>query len=240
MKTMQKTSQILLVLFLLCQFSSCTIRINDTPNPSFEQIRRDFYIQNFDQVNMGNAFQVNIYQGSNFKISTIGDADDIDDIEFYTRNGILYGRYKNYRSNRYTMKIDITMPTLRVVDFSNATNARIEGFDVRNLAIYLSGASRLNTDLDAQNLYLGISGASDLSMYGNSEKIIGEVSGASQLDNFNHLSDEINLKISGASKARISAIKFLRVEASGASSVRYKGYPVLEKSVSGGSSVERD
>ncbi|MDR6560395.1 MULTISPECIES: head GIN domain-containing protein [unclassified Arcicella] len=239
MKTSQKTLIIALTLFMLTSLSSCFIHIED-PLPAYREQQEFFYLKNFDQLKMGSAFHVNVSQGNHYGIQAIGDEEDLNDLDVYVRNGILYVEYINYRSRRYNMNINITMPTLRSVDFYGASNSYVEGFSVKNLTIYLSGASKLETDLDAQNLNFDVSGASQLIMKGYGEKIISSVSGASQVNNFNFITGEQTLDVSGASRVKVNAIRFLRVTASGASNVRYRGTPTLERSLSGGSSVERD
>ncbi|MET3128559.1 hypothetical protein ABID42_003678 [Arcicella rosea] len=239
MKTSQKSLIIAISLFMLSALSSCFVHIED-PLPAYYEQHDYYYLKNFDQIKMGNGFHVNVIQGSSYRIEVIGDETDLDELNVYVRNGTLFAEYVNYRNRRYNVVINITMPSLRMVDFSGASNSYIEGFSSKNLNIYLSGSSQLKTELDAQNLFFDVSGASQLSMYGDGEKIIGTVSGASQVNNFNFITDEQNLDVSGASRVRVNTIRFLRVSASGGSNVRYRGNPTLERSTSGGSVIERD
>jgi Putative auto-transporter adhesin, head GIN domain len=239
MKTSQKTLLIAFSIFILTGFSSCIVKIDD-PLPAYREQEQYYYLKNFDQLNMGSAFVVNVYQGNTFQMQAIGDEQDLDDLDVYVRNGVLYARYVGYSSRRYKMTINITMPSISEVDFSGASDTYIEGFSVRYLNVFLSGSSRLKIDSDVQNLNFNVAGASQLNMIGDGEKIIGEVSGASQVNNFSFVANEQTLSISGASKARINVLRFLRVAASGASNVRYRGNPTLEKSISGASVVERD
>lgn len=239
MKTSQKSLIIAISLFMLSALSSCFVHIED-PMPAYYEEHDYYYLKNFDQIKMRNGFHVNVIQGSSYRIEVIGDETDLDELNVYVRNGTLFAEYVNYRNRRYNAVINITMPSLRMVDFSGASNSYIEGFSSKNLNIYLSGSSQLKTELDAQSLFFDVSGASQLSMYGDGEKIIGTVSGASQVNNFNFITDEQNLDVSGASRVRVNTIRFLRVSASGGSNVRYRGNPTLERSTSGGSVIERD
>ena len=239
MKTSQKTLLIALSIFILTSLSSCFVEIDD-PLPVYHEQEQYYYLKNFDQLNMGSAFVVNVYQGNSFRVQAIGDKQDLDDLDVYVRNGVLYARYVGYSSRRYKMTINITMPSISEVNFSGASDTYIEGFSVRYCNVFLSGASYLKIDSDIQNLNFHVTGASELNMIGNGEKTIGEVSGASLVNNFSFIADEQTLSVAGASKVRVSAFRFLRVTASGASNVRYRGNPTLEKSTSGASIVERD
>lgn len=233
-----------ITLFLsILSFSSCIIRVDNNPIPlsAYDEIRQDVNLKNFDQIRTGSAFKVNVVQGNNFRITATGDRTDVNDLDFYVRNGVLNGGYRNNsRNQRYNMKIDITLPSLSAVDFSGATDAEVGNFNASTFNAILSGASKLNLDVRTQRLNIDISGASQFYPYGNAQKISGELSGASQLNAFGFLSDEINVNVSGASNARIDVVKHLKINASGASKVRYRGNPTTEISASGASVVERD
>jgi Putative auto-transporter adhesin, head GIN domain len=217
MKNLLKTSLFLLIL----SFSSCIIKVDNNPLPL--------------------SFKVNVVQGNNFRIVATGNRVDVNDLDFYVRNGVLNGGYRsNSRIQRYNMKIDITVPFLSAVDFSGATTAEVGNFNSNTFNVILSGASKLNLDVKTQKMNIDISGASQFNPYGNAQKVSGDLSGASQLNAFGLVSDEVNVNVSGASNARVDVIKYLKVNASGASKVRYRGNPTTEISVSGASVVEKD
>ena len=238
MKNLLKTSLFLFIISL----SSCIIKVDNNPQPlsAYDEIRQDITLNNFDQIRTGSAFKVNVVQGNNFRIVATGDRVDVNDLDFYVRNGVLNGGYRNNRNQRYSMRIDITVPSLSGVDFSGATTAEVGNFNANNFNVILSGASKLNLDVKTQKMSLDISGASQFSPYGNAQKVSGDLSGASQLNAFGFLSDEVNVNVSGASNARIDVVKYLKVNASGASKVRYRGNPTTEISSSGASVVEKD
>jgi Putative auto-transporter adhesin, head GIN domain len=239
MKNLLKTSLFLFIISL----SSCIIKVDNNPQPltAYDEIRQDITLTNFDQIRTGSAFKINVVQGNNFRIIATGDRTDVNDLDFYVRNGVLNGGYRsNSRNQRYNMKVDITMPTLSAVDFSGATTAEVGNFNTNTFNAILSGASKLNLDVKTQKMNIDISGASQFNPYGNAQKISGDLSGASQLNAFGLLSDEMNVSVSGASNARVDVVKYLKVSASGASKVRYRGNPTTEISASGASIVEKD
>ena len=241
-KTMKNLLKNSLFLFIV-SLSSCIIKVDNNPLPlsAYDEIRQDITLKNFDQIRTGSAFNVNVLQGNNFRIVATGDRVDVNDLDFYTRNGVLNGGYRNNsRNQRYNMKIDITVPSLTGVDFSGATSAEVGKFDANTFNVVLSGASKLNLDVKTQKLNIDISGASQFSPFGNAQKVSGDLSGASQLNAFGLLSDEVNISVSGASNARIDVYKYLKVNASGASKVRYRGNPTTEINASGASVVEKD
>ncbi len=199
-------------------------------------------LRDFDRLEMESAFRVRVQQGSQFKVVAYGDRRDVSDLDaFVDRSGKLVIRYKNWRSRRYEMEIDITMPTLKEIDFSGAVNADIEGFSgARDMEIELSGASKANIDGDWERTDIDLSGASKLTLRGQGASLVGDLSGASTLEAFDYPVDYVDLELSGASDARVLVDKTLIVKASGASALRYRGRPDVRPDLSGGSTVKPD
>ncbi|WP_373514401.1 head GIN domain-containing protein [Persicitalea sp.] len=236
--------KIALVLMLAGVLQSC-IYINTRDNDIAPRgvATRELNLTNFDQLAMGSAFSIRVKQGANFSIEATGELNDLDDLDAsISRSNVLEIKYRNnWRKNRDRMDIDIVMPSLRGVDFSGASVSTIEGFEnERTLDYRLSGASKSTFTGSTERLSLNLSGASELILNGKSGLVIGEISGASQLYAFDFPSDEVDLNLSGASRARVRVAKFLKVDASGASNVRYKGDPTVEQRLSGGSSVSKE
>jgi len=201
-----------------------------------------FDLDNFDQLEMGNAFQVNVKAGSSYSISATGELNDLDDLEIFTKDSELVVRYKEpWRNRRHKMTIDITMPSLSGVGFSGAVHANISGFEsVRKIDFELSDASKCDFSGSAKTIEIDLSGASGLNLTGSGQFIDGELSGASELRSFNYQAEESDISLSGASEGKILVARYLKVDASGASNLRYKGNPEIQKKVSGGSSVSKD
>jgi hypothetical protein len=225
-------------LFLLTFSESCVYVNDDDIEPRGEGTRT-YDFKNFDELEMGSAFRVNVIEGAAFAVTATGELNDLDDLEVFVQNGKLVARYNNsWKNRRNAMDIDITMPDLAGVDFSGAVNASIEGFEnLPELEFELSGATKCHFEGSVRNLKFDVSGASRLDLFGAGKFTDGEISGASELNAFDWAAEESDLEVSGASDARVWVSKLLDVDASGASSVRYKGSPAVEKKVSGGSTV---
>ncbi|MFB9295799.1 head GIN domain-containing protein [Persicitalea jodogahamensis] len=236
--------KIALVLVVVSSLQSCIyINTRDNDIPPRGVATRDLNLNNFDQLAMGSAYSIRVKKGENFSIKATGELNDLDDLDAsVSRSGVLEIKYRNtWRKSRDRMDIDIVMPSLRGVDFSGASVSTIEGFEnERTLDYRLSGASKSTFIGSADRLGIDLSGASELTLNGRSGLIIGEISGASQLYAFDFPVDEADLNLSGASRARVRVVKFLKVDASGASNVRYLGNPTVEQRLSGSSSVARE
>ncbi|WP_027303056.1 head GIN domain-containing protein [Rudanella lutea] len=223
-------------------FTSCIIDLG--PNGvlgDYDEETTTFALSDFDRLNMGSAFIINVTQGPTFSITARGDDDAIDDLEVYTRSGTLYARYRNNRIRRHQTRFTITMPTLREVVFTGASKSDVSGFrGLSALDVDLSGASKGNFSVQADRLDVNLSGASKAQFSGNGNSLRADVSGASELESFNYSFANAVLDVSGASHVYVTATNSLDVTASGASKVRYRGNPSLQQRVTGASKVERD
>ena len=203
---------------------------------------RTFDFKDFTKLDMGNAFQVHVTEGSAYEVSATGEQNDLDDLLIFVQDGELVVRYNSkWNASRKRMALDIVMPSLEKVDFSGAVNSDVIGFDNLNkIEFQLSGASKCDFEGSAKNMIFDLNGASQLDLFGESKYLDGELSGASQVNAFNLSAEESNLDLSGASTGKVWITKYLDVDASGASSVRYKGNPGIKKQMSGGSTLRQE
>lgn len=206
---------------------------------------RTFNVSGFDKVDMGSAFTINVVQGSQFSVKATGRDEDLNDLEANVTSSTLKIRYKNsnwgWKNNRKQVRIEVTMPQLRGMDFSGACTATVRGFKNQgNVRLEISGASTTNIDLDADQLDIDFSGASTVNLTGKATRMEGEVSGATTVKAYSLQTKQVVLDVSGASGVSVSATEKVNVQASGASSVRYRGGASVSSNTSGASSVRRD
>lgn len=240
-----KVLQRLTVLFSLMAITalqSCVFNFdsNDRYVSPLGEVEQSFKAQGFDRLDMGNAFDIRVRQGTNFSIKVRGDQTDVDDLMVRVKSSTLEIYYRNTRSRRYAMFVDIIMPTLRGVSFSGASTSTVDGFKEQDLDINLSGASRGDFQLESKYITYDLSGASILTLTGDAFQTDGIASGASTLNAFSFVTDEAYIDATGASRVRVNVLKYLKAKASGASNVRYRGSPKVDYSTSGGSVVEKD
>jgi hypothetical protein len=205
---------------------------------------RTFNVNGFDKVDIGSAFTIHVTQSSQFSVKASGRDEDLNDLEATVSGGSLKVRYKNSKwgwNNRKNVRIDVTMPQLRGMDFSGASTATVRGFKNQgNVSVEVSGASTANIDLDADRVSVDFSGASTVNLNGKATRMEGDVSGATTLKAYGLDTKQVVLEVSGASGASVLATERVSVQASGASSVRYRGGGSVSVNASGASSVRRD
>ena len=235
-----KTNTILRNLFVMTALVLAT-------NLSIAQNKKDYQLKGFDKLDMSSAFQIDVTQGSTYKVSVDAErSEDLEDLTVSISNGTLIAKYRDgkgwkWNNNRKKVYFIIVMPTLKLVDFSGATKSKISGFnDLEELTLKFSGAANSEVNVKADKVKLDCSGASSIKMNGNATKMNFDVSGASNVNCYNFSAKDVDADISGASSVKVNASKTLSVEASGASSLRYRGQPSVKSDVSGASSVKSE
>jgi hypothetical protein len=208
-----------------------------------QDTERTLNVTDFTRLSLGSAFKIEVKQGNAFRVTVAGDRQDLDDLDYGVSRGILRIGYKNsnWRKNRQTVRVNVTMPTLNGVDFSGACVARVSGFkSERTMDIDVSGASKVEMDIIAEKVDLDLSGASRLTLIGQTGILEGELSGASAFNGKDFPARQVQLEASGASTANVMATSSLKADASGASRISYAGSArEVRSNTSGASSVRR-
>ena len=172
-----------------------------------------------------------ITKGPEFSIKASGCARDLADLDVSVLPGqFLEAKFKNSRQDRYRVDFTITLPSLVGVHLSGAARGTVSGFQGQNTVIRatLSGASECTMAGAGINLQVDISGASKLTASGSTDNLYGAVSGASSLLAYGVAADEVDISVSGNSKAYVSPVNSFFAEASGNSRIYYKGDPVAK------------
>jgi hypothetical protein len=237
---MSRYSNILASAFIMV-FATITISCDHEDPGPLQKAHKEFAILDFDRLEMGSAFNIEVEQSNTFSVDVRGDRRNIDDLEVFKSGNTLIIQFDDNANRHHDTYIYITMPTLKAVNFSGASVSKIRGFaSDDDLDYFLSGASVSQLDADFREINLVVSGASHMSLHGSGDELDGEVSGASSLKAFNYPVREATLNVSGASEAHVTVTDELTITASGASSVLYRGSPSVTSNTSGASHVQKD
>lgn len=232
-----KLVSVLFALSALIIFSACE---TEDPGP-LQQAEKDFSVLDFDRLEMGSALHIRVEEAPTFGIHASGDRRNVDDLEVFKSGSTLMIRFNDHSNRVHETYITITMPQLRAVNFSGASDSEIIGFESDGeLDFTLSGASVCQLHAGYREVNVVLTGASILYMTGLGDQIHGEISGASALNAFDFPVREADVDISGASHGKVTVTDELHAVASGASSLLYRGNPSVTSSVSGQSSVRED
>jgi len=198
----------------------------------------------FTAVEVGWAFEVSITQSSAYSVVISADEKIFDNIEVTQIEETLVIGLESGTIDPSGLfrKAEITMPDLKKLILSGATQCTVAGFSNANpFILEVSGASSLELiNINVGDAEIEVSGASTLNARGSAQDLVAIVSGASRLDFSNFPVDNADMDVSGASRATITLEGNLDANVSGASTLEYIGDPTFgDINTSGGSTVKK-
>jgi len=122
----------------------------------------------FDRVDVGYAFKVEIDQSSSYSISITADDNLFEYIQVAKEGETLkIGLKRTINLGSVTLKAEVTLPQLRSLEFSGATRGIVSDFSsTENLDVQVSGASSLDlVDISAGDIKFEVSGASKVTSW---------------------------------------------------------------------------
>ena len=143
--------------------------------------------------------------------------------------------------NHPTLRAEVTMSRLEEIRSAGASTVTVATkLPGASLRLLVSGSSRVvATDLAVDRAEATVSGSSRLELTGTANALSAQGSGASNLELADlHLQD-LDIKLSGASRGSVQADRTIAAQVSGASKLTYTGTPQFTKrDTSGGSSIQ--
>ena len=225
-------------------------------------VTREESFRDFDRLDVGSAFEVNVRQGDSYQVTITVDENVVPYLDVAQVGSTLRIGLKPMTTvSSVTLRAEITMPELVGLELSGASRGRVNGFESsRDLTLGLSGAASLTADVGAGNVridlsgassldgsisggdvHMGLSGASRVDLSGSGRNLTLGASGASHADLGGFPVQDASVEISGASTGRIDVSGRLEVGASGASHLSYRGTPTLGRiETSGASTIDSE
>lgn len=189
---------------------------------------RKYDNNNFDEIKIGSAFEAEIEQGEEYKITLIGSEEDIEEVQIFQTENLLVIEYadRNYKfnnRNRKSVKIRISTPSLENISLEGASKVYIAGFNAPKLEIELKGASYCSVDSDFEDIEAKVSGASELVLKGEGQELSLDISGASEVNAYNYQTKFAEVNANGLSEAQLYVTDQITLNASLVSEVKYRG-----------------
>ncbi|MEL7562874.1 head GIN domain-containing protein [Dehalogenimonas sp. 4OHTPN] len=222
---------------------------------------RTFDLSGFSRVEVSSTFDAEISRGSAFSVTVTTNENIFDYLDLEVNGDTLLVRLKSGSYTVANLDAGITMPDLKALEVSGASEASVSGFNFNhdldlkvsgassitvenvksgNVNIEASGASRVKGSLECGDARLNVSGASNADLSGLGRNLDVTASGASHITLRDFSGAEVKVNFSGASSGTVNASGRLDVQLSGASSLRYFGNPAIgDVNVTGGSSFSK-
>jgi hypothetical protein len=141
--------------------------------------------------------------------------------------------FKTDRALRYLLITN----GIETIDIAGAVEVTANEYSTQSLLIDVSGATDLDMSIYANDIRIEASGSFDGYLAGETNTLSLDFSGASDLNAFDLDARDVDIDISGAGNAYVTAHDSLNVSAAGASNVTYRGNPRVSQSSAGASSV---
>ncbi len=176
-----------------------------------DKMTQTFDYKNFDQINVGGVFEVDVSVGAAFAITISGSEKDMEDLDVYEKDGVLYLKTeKNNRSkknnNREEVNVRVSLPSLSALKVSGVASGDITG-------------------VDADDFDLRVSGVAEVEIEGRCNSLKARVSGVGELDARNFKCKSADVALTGVGEMSVFASESVDVTASGVGSVDVYGKP---------------
>lgn len=139
------------------------------------------------------------------------------------------------------ISIVIGVRNLESIKGSGATEIASDGkLNVKDLVLNLSGAGRVNLDLNAATLTTKGSGINDITLKGQASSHTVNLSGSGKLNAFDFVVGKYDIETTGLGECRINVLTDLNVHSTGAADIQYKGNPAnVNTSKSGAATIKK-
>jgi hypothetical protein len=201
---------------------------------------RDLNFSGFTGVSVGWGMNLDITQGSDFRVRVTGDSADLDQLRVEKDGNVLTFSHKSRWGTwrrRGKLSVEIVMPALTSLDLSGGSRGRIS-MDVasKSFSAELSGGSELNGELRCRDVKLSLSGGAELHLAGQGGNLTIDGSGGSTCDTREFAVQNVDSELSGGSNATVNMNGELNADQSGGSEIIYYGNATLGRTDSSGGS----
>jgi len=200
-------------------------------------------VDNFTGISFGVAGDLILTQGQEYSVVIEGDADYLEEIETFERNGSLVIRKDNWMfGTNKKVTVYVTMPEVESLNVSGSGHLVAEGaVKAEEIELNVSGSGRLSLEnLTAEEVDCSISGSGNIYLDGTGAKECGlSISGSGRFDGNEFEIGEMTVSISGSGSCKCFVVKDLEARVSGSGDIYYNGSPRIDARVSGSGKVRK-
>ncbi|MDB5155610.1 MAG: hypothetical protein JWR50_317 [Mucilaginibacter sp.] len=205
-------------------------------------VSEDRKMANFTKLDIAGAYKVYLKQDSSLNVTVSAD----DNLLKYIKTEVSGDKLSISTNNKNIcgsgeISVTIGVKNINAIDAAGAIDISTSGKLVtKNVELDLSGATKLDLDLDAADVNTKCSGVTEISLKGQASAHNIELDGGGKLHAFDFVVGNYNIQTSGASECEINVLRDLTVNSSGATSIKYKGNPTsIHNQKSGVSSITK-
>jgi len=204
--------------------------------------RDDRQVSGFNALALGANVRLEVIQDGSESLDLQGDAETLDKIETYVKDGTLHINYRRGTENWSNKGVSgvLHAKNLDKVALSGTGQIHSRALKGDSLAVAVSGTGDVNIgDVQAKSARLSVSGTGTVSVAGRAEELQARISGTGDVKAAKLETQRADVSIAGTGDATVWAREKLAAAVSGMGSVRYYGDPGVTQRVAGLGSVKR-
>jgi len=171
---------------------------------------RSFDLNDFSEIIVGGAFEVDVTFGDQQEIRVTIDDNLWDNLELEVKGDRLIIDWDEDCRPDSDCRLRLTVTSLEAMTIHGAADVDI-------------------TDFEGDTFRFDLSGAADLEMSGKVDDLEIQVSGAGDIDTRDLQAQHVKVRISGAGNANITATESIDAKVSGVGNIKYWGDPKKER-----------
>ena len=210
-----------MALFLVAGDATAFSFGKDVIEGSGDMETRELSLKEFDEIDVGGAFDLEITLGDEQKVVMTIDDNLWDNLEAEVHGRTLEIGWDKSCEPDGECTVVIVVRELRAMDIHGAADVEIEGYH-------------------GDSFIFNVSGAAELEMDGEVDKLEIHVSGAGDIDTRELKAKSVEISVSGAGNAKVFASESFEGRVSGVGNINYWGDPERQKTkVSGLGNIRR-
>jgi hypothetical protein len=180
----------------------------------------------FTDLELSGMFEVILEPGNKVAVAITGDENLLKWIEVDSYANTLSISTTRRLQSRHGITVSITYTGLEEIHSSGASNILAEeAIRAERLRLVISGAGKIELELEVEETDVDLSGAALIYLSGTSGDMAVSMSGAGSLEAFSLETENCELKISGVGNASVNVSGNLDAQVSGVGSIEYMGNP---------------
>lgn len=200
----------------------------------------------FDGVATRGAFDVTVQQGPAHQIVVQADDNLLEHLESVVEPGstgaVLQLRWRRgiSLSQRSTVKVTVTTPTLNSLASAGSGDFRVGAFQTPRLRVSLSGSGDVQFEnLQTEDLSVSVAGSSDVRGTGSARKLAISVAGSGDVQLLELKSEEVSVRIAGSGDVKVNAARTLEIGIAGSGDVTYTGDATVSSRIAGSGRIRK-
>jgi hypothetical protein len=182
----------------------------DTIEGSGDMETRELDLKEFQKIDVGGAFDLEITLGDEQKVTMTIDDNLWDNLEAEVHGNTLEIDWDKSCQPDSDCTVVIVVRELKGMDIHGAADVEIEGYHGDSFSFDVSGAAELEMDGEVDELDINVSGAGDI-------------------DTRDLMAKSVEISVSGAGEAKVYASESFEGRVSGVGNIHYWGDPEHQK-----------